>query len=73
MPNSFHVDSNTDGSFTAQVTTGAGAINWASLLTWITTYGPNVIAAVTALITIFGAPTPPVPVPTPAPASEPSK
>ena len=39
------------------------AINWTALLQWLTTYGPNVIAAFAALIAIFGSPTPAPPAP----------
>ncbi|MGZ3394110.1 MAG: hypothetical protein ACXWPK_08255 [Isosphaeraceae bacterium] len=54
-----------DGNFTFNPQgVGATAINWTALLQWLTTYGPNVIAAFAALIAIFGSPTPAPPAPT---------
>ena len=56
-----------DGTFTSSVTVNTAtlptAINWTALLQWLTTYGPNVIAAFAALIAIFGSPTPAPPAP----------
>jgi len=50
--------------FSATVPPTATAINWTALLQWLTTYGPNVIAAFAALVAIFGSPTPAPPAPT---------
>ena len=62
---SLDADGNIDGSFTFNPqSVGATAINWTALLQWLTTYGPNVIAAFAALIAIFGSPTPAPPAPT---------
>jgi hypothetical protein len=56
-----------DGTLTSSVTVNTAtlptAINWTALLQWLTTYGPNVIAAFAALIAIFGSPTPAPPAP----------
>ncbi len=62
---SLDASGNIDGNFTFNPQgVGATAINWTSLLQWLTTYGPNVIAAFAALIAIFGSPTPAPPAPT---------
>ena len=56
---------NIDGNFTFNSQAlGALAINWPALLQWLTTYGPNMIAAIAALIAMFGLPTPPPVAPT---------
>jgi hypothetical protein len=56
-----------DGTLTSSVTVNTAtlptAINWTALLQWLTTYGPNVIAAFAALIAIFGSPMPAPPAP----------
>ena len=56
-----------DGTLTSSITVNTAtlptAINWTALLQWLTTYGPNVIAAFAALIAIFGSPTPAPPAP----------
>ena len=56
---------NIAGSFAlpAATATTVTAINWTGLLQWLATYGPNVIAAITALIAVFGSSIPPAPAP----------
>ncbi len=61
---SLDASGNIDGQFAVNPqAVGATSINWTALLQWLTTYGPNVIAAFAALIAIFGSPTPAPPAP----------
>jgi hypothetical protein len=64
-----HEDGSVGGSFTVHPA-ALPAVNWAGLLTWIGTYGPNVMAAIASLVAVFGGPapvTPPSPDPDPKP------
>jgi hypothetical protein len=51
-------------AFSGAIPPSTSAVNWTGILQWLTTYGPNVIAAFAALIALFGSPTPAPPAPT---------